>query len=345
MSGVPADDGAPATAERVLRLRPGVRVVPGGADDPASTWVWINSRVLRLRGAAAPRVLAAIDGTRTADEVAREVGAASPGELAPVLERFRRAGLLDVDAGPSPARGLPPLLRLLADQGADATAVAAELAGGRAAVLGAGMLSAAVADALADVGIGTVSRLSAETAGDAVEGLEDVDVAVMALDGSSPWLADAVNAAALRSGTPWLAVEAGGAALRLGPFVLPHETACWTCFSLRLEANDAAAGERGAARRALDAAGQGTAEADDLTPGVAAVACHLAALEVARFFAARTGDAVAPALYGQFADYSLLAHRAAPQRVLRLPRCPSCGARARGRPTVRAWMEPYGGDG
>jgi bacteriocin biosynthesis cyclodehydratase domain-containing protein len=324
----------------VLRLRPGLTIVPGGDDDPDATWAMINSRVLRLRGESARRLLAAIDGTRTLEGVAEALGAASPAALAAAVERLRSFGLLEPE-GSEAFAALSPLVRALADLGADGVAVAAELARARVAVVGDGALGRAVGAALEGAGVGGVVHL-APPAGDedAPAGLLEADAAVAALDAGDPDTLARLNALALRLELPWIQLEARGFELRVGPFFLPGQTACWTCYESRLEANAPGSPERRAVRAAQQRSGAPQAPADDVTPGVAGTGAEICALEVVRFFAARVSE-VAPELYGAFADYSLLAHRAAPHRVLRLPRCPSCGVRASGLPTVRAWMEPY----
>lgn len=306
-------------AEAPPRLRPGLTL----AADGDVTWVRVNTRVLRLRGEGARRILEAIDGSRGVDDLATAVGGA-PGEVAAVLERFRGFGLLEPE-GCGAAHPLAGQLRALADLGVDAAALSAELAGAHVGVAGEGALAGAVEAALARAGVGRVG-------GD----VDEVD-ALVAAPGGDRALLEALNARALRRGLPWILVEAGGFDLRVGPFFLPGETACWRCLELRLEAAEPGGGERRAARAAF---GRAPALTDDLVPGVAAVAAEACALEVVRFFAARVSD-VGPELYGAFAEYSLLRHRAAPHPVLRLPRCPACGARAAGLPTVRAWMEPY----
>lgn len=302
-------------AEAPPRLRPGLTL----AADGDVTWVRVNDRVLRLRGEGARRILEAIDGSRSVDALASTVGGAAD-EVAAAVERFRSFGLLE-PGGSSPAHPLAPQLRAFADLGVDAAALLAELAGARVGVAGDGPLARAVEGALERAGIGAVAREE-----------EGVDVLVAAGGGRA--LLEALNARALQRRLPWLLVEAGGFELRVGPFFLPAETACWRCLELRLEAVAPGGARHGAAP------GPSPAGRDDLAPGIAAVAAELCALEVVRFYAARVSE-VGPELYGSFAAYSLLGHRAAPHPVLRLPRCPACGARAEGLPTVRAWMEPY----
>jgi ribosomal protein S12 methylthiotransferase accessory factor len=334
-----AQSGRPAGP--VLRLRPGLTIAPEGAEDPGITWVKINSRVLRLRGESVRQILAAIDGTRTLEELAMALGVASPADLAAAVDRLRSFGLLEPE-GCETLASPAPLVRALADLGADGVAVAAELARARVAVVGEGVLGHAVGAALERAGMGAVLRL-APSAGDDDDpppSLVEADAAVVALDADRPDTLARFNALSLRLDVPWIQLEARGFEVRVGPFFLPRQTACWTCYDHRVEANASGYQERRAMRAAQRRSGALQAPADDVTPGTAAIGAEICALEVVRFFAARVSE-ITPELHGAFADYSLLAHRAAPHRVLRLPRCPSCGVRASGHPTVRAWMEPY----
>lgn len=335
-------DAVATPLQDTLRLRPGITVLPGGREDPAVTWVTLNTRVLRLRGEGIRCILAAIDGVRTLGEISLAVGAADSAEVVAAVDRLRRAGLLEPEMRGTPAR-LAPQVRAFTDLGADGAAVTAELAWGRVGVLGDGVLAGAVGTALERAGVDDVVAFSAPPpgAGAPAAELEGVDLVVAAPGRADPAALGALNALAIRDGIPWILVQAHAWELRVGPFFLPVQTPCWTCYERRLEANEPAHEERGAVREALRRAGAVPAGPDDMAPGTAVMAAELCALEVVRFFAARVSD-VTPELYGSFADYSLLAHRAAPHRVLKLPRCPSCGARAMGRPTVRAWMEPYG---
>jgi len=346
-ANAPAADGEAGTGRR-LRLRPGLTVIPGAPGDPGVMWVRINARVLRLRGGGVRAVLELIDGTRTLEDVCRDAGAPGSPEIAALVERFRRHGFLEPELNadheegpPGTSAGTAPLLRALMDQGAEAAAVATELREGRVAILGTGCLGDAVRSALERCGMTHLGTYPAERAGspELEREIVEADVAVVAPDAGDPEWIEWFNAVALRGRLPWLLVAVDGFDLRLGPFILPGETACYVCHARRLDANSTAFAQQAAVRDAVRRGGVRVAPPDNLVPGVALLAGELCAFEVARFFAGRV-SAVAPALHDHFVDYSLTSHRAAPHRVLKLPRCPACGARASGHPTIRAWMDP-----
>ncbi|HEX2094199.1 MAG TPA: TOMM precursor leader peptide-binding protein [Longimicrobiaceae bacterium] len=347
---IPANGQAVGAPGRYLRLRPGVTVIPDGPEESGPVWLRINSRVLRLRGGGARRILELIDGTRTLEDICRAAGAPGSPEIADVVDRFRRYGLLEPDpegredgSPVAPSAGWAPLLRALMDLGVEPGRAAAELREGRVAVLGRGRVADAVRTALEGYGVAHVHMWPLESVGsEALErAVAEADVAVAAPDTEDPELIERFNALALRWGLPWLAVRIDGFDLRLGPFVVPGETACYACYARRLDANSATFDSQAAVRDAARRGGVRMAPADNVIPGVTLLAAELCAFEVARFFASRVST-VAPTLYDHFADYSLTSHRAIPHRVLKLPRCSACGAKPLERSTVRAWVEPDG---
>ncbi len=321
---------------RPLELRPGLTVVPGVNGDGDATYLRLGSRIVRLRGRGARQILALLDGSRSLADICEQVPASQHQTIAGVIADFRRQGLLE----PKPAEdaGRQPLLRAITDLGADGSAVLAELAGGRVTVTDDGILGEVVTAALERWGVGRIDTRPLDAGTEDPE-KEAVDVTILAHDGSDPRVTERFNDLALRRRMPWLSLRVRGLGARLGPFILPGETPCYQCFRRRLEANSATYEDRLTVRRAI---GEGRVEprpADDLVPGVATMAAELCAFEIVRFYANRVSAAVAPTLYGHFVDYSLAAHSAVPHRVLKLPRCPACGPKASGRPTIRTWME------
>ncbi|HKP74276.1 MAG TPA: hypothetical protein VJT67_01980, partial [Longimicrobiaceae bacterium] len=94
-----------------------------------------------------------------------------------------------------------------------------------------------------------------------------------------------------------------------------------------------------AVRAALHNGAAAVPPADNLVPGVVEIAAGLAALEAVRFIASRA-SLLEPVLFGKTLEYALLSMKGTVHTVLKLPRCPACGARARGFPSIRPWMQP-----
>jgi bacteriocin biosynthesis cyclodehydratase domain-containing protein len=320
-----------------LKLRQGARLRWRAGEPPACD-ILLNGRTLRLAGRSAARILELLDGAATPEALWAAVGPDARRDLHAALVALRRRGLLEPDLGdPSCPRAVAaqPLVRALSDVGVDGMAVFGELRRARVVVVSSAALEGALVAAIERCGIGSCRsvRLDGAASADAGPAFADADVAVVAADAPDPGGFEAFNALALRDKLPWLAVELGPFSVQVGPFVLPGETACYACYRGRLDP-DLASLDGGRATQ------QGPRVADNVTSGALALAAELSGLELTRYFASRVSS-LAPAVYDGFADYSLLSHRATVRPVLRLPRCPACGVRAAGQPTVRAWMEPY----
>jgi bacteriocin biosynthesis cyclodehydratase domain-containing protein len=153
--------------------------------------------------------------------------------------------------------------------------------------------------------------------------------AVVCTDVHDPGLLERVNRLALAHRLPWTTARALGLEFRIGPTILPGETACHTCLTLRIASN--APSER---EHRLVEDWQRTARlkpvALALTPGV-----DLLVLEVVKAITWFT----APACYGHLYTLDLVTMEGRRRPVLRIPRCPDCGRPAAGRPTINAWQQ------
>lgn len=175
-------------------------------------------------------------------------------------------------------------------------------------------------------------------------------VCVAALDTDSDGVLRSLNRQMLTRGRPWLPVQLRGRTVRIGPFIQPYDGPCYECFYRRLAAASSPAKSTTAEfpHHGAAAMRNPTPGADPVRPSLVRIAAELAALEVVAYAlgcapeAATLAHALGPTLTECFVDYSPLEASAEWHAVLRLPRCPACGPRARGLPTVRAWMEPYG---
>jgi ribosomal protein S12 methylthiotransferase accessory factor len=323
--------------ERLLALRPGLTVFPSDTTDADGLWLLLNSRIVHLRGRGGRRLLKALDTPRTLDDLCDRLRPSNRGEVVAAVEALDRHGLLDTLGGGD----VPPFVRALSDRGADAAAVMSVMKTARVRVIGEGLLAEAAQDALQQyldqrvepVKPAEIDDFAAPHAADATE------ATMVALDTEQPRLLDEINAWALRTRSPWLLLSAAGFVARVGPLFLPRETACYACYRTRLDANLSAYDDYMRVMGPIRDGRVQRAPADDLDPGIAAIAAGNAALEIVLLLIARV-SALRPSLPGAFADYSLLTHTTSIHRVLKLPRCPACGASASGHPTIRAWMEP-----
>jgi ribosomal protein S12 methylthiotransferase accessory factor len=149
-----------------------------------------------------------------------------------------------------------------------------------------------------------------------------MDFALACLDGPSPLVLEAVNAAALETGTAWVAAQVVGGTGLLGPTVLPRQSACYTCYQLRRDANLDANDLEGVAAfearlRQLPSVRTGLVGPRPL----AAALGGLLALEAVRLL---SGLGL-PQTVGRVLRVDFLGPQPSMHRLLRFPRCPSCG--------------------
>jgi bacteriocin biosynthesis cyclodehydratase domain-containing protein len=248
-----------------------------------------------------------LDGTRTVDEIAQAGEPEIAGTTVVFLLKLLRAnGLVqpgrDGDAADELA-SWEPQVRFLAHFLPDAAAAQSALLRARVAVVGDPELAAEIEAALGSIGI-------------AKAGLDEADLTIACQDGPGFAFFDAVNDACLERGARWLRVAVIGTTGHLGPTIVPYETCCYTCFDLRVRSHEADL-DGFAAYRAHTA----TADEGVLAPVRAALAAE-AALEAARIL---TGFGPA-ATVGRFYELDARTPERVGHDVLKVPRCPSCGA-------------------
>lgn len=335
-----------------LRVRPGALVIAD--EDGELARLAVGQRIMRAAGFGAVRVLRLLDGSRTLGQLTVELaGELDETEVADAVRSLQLHGLVELvgdDAGTAGnGNGVhsevepTPQVRAFNDLGHDGAALSGALARGRVGVIGAGVVAEAVVAAVRRFGVGSVETVTLERPGDSERG--DVrppaaDLFVVAPDPFDPAYLSWFNGVALTHNLPWLPVYASGFLVRLGPFILPRETACWTCYERRVESNMVHYDDHRAIRAALRNGGARVPPADNLVPGVVELAAGLAALEAVRFLASRA-SLMEPVLFGKTLEYAFLSLKGNFHPVLKLPRCPSCGARARGFPAISPWMQPH----
>ncbi|HEX5726108.1 MAG TPA: TOMM precursor leader peptide-binding protein [Longimicrobiaceae bacterium] len=341
-----------------LRIRPGALVVPNEAGDLAR--LAVGTRIVRTAGHAAVRILHLLDGTRTLDELKAELvgDEVAEDDVTEAIRTLQLYGLVEAAGngnghhhengngngnGAAPPAEPTPQMRAFSDQGHDGAALWLVLRKGRVGVVGAGKAAAAVAEALRRYEVGSVETVALQRPADPMyadgSDLPEADVYVVASDPLDPAFLVWFNKVALRHHLPWIPLNTSGFFFRIGPFVLPHETACWVCYERRVESNLVYYDDHIAVRAAIQKRSEPMPPADNLVPGVVELAANLVALEAVRFLASRA-SLLEPALFGKTLEYALLSMQGTMHTVLKLPRCPACSARARGFPSIRPWMQP-----
>ncbi|HXR11815.1 MAG TPA: TOMM precursor leader peptide-binding protein [Gaiellaceae bacterium] len=297
------------TVERPL-LKPWYRL---SVDDGRSTLRYAGS-VLEFEGKAAerllPHLLPLLDGTRTVDDVAAELGEAVRPAVEHALSLLRAHDLLTETAPANAAvetRRCAELLSATDPRGRTGAELHALLATVEVHVLGGAPAAEPIARLLQAGGAAGVAALGWDD-DPPPSGL------VVAAPGSGELAQlEDWNRRALNAGVPWLQVlPFDGRLAAVGPVFVPGQTACHACFRLRRDSTIASFPDR----------------ASGAYPGAAAldaVLAGLAALVAVRWLAA-----------GDVADAGvLIAVELAPELrctrhfVYRVPRCPACSPAAR----------------
>ncbi|MGH3050466.1 MAG: TOMM precursor leader peptide-binding protein [Gaiellaceae bacterium] len=265
-----------------------------------------GSSVLLFEGAAArellPGLLPLLDGTRTVEELADCLGPRTRPAVERVVEMLDAHGLL-LDTEP-PAGAAGELLAATAWKVRD-------LAEARVAVLGEGETAAEAARLLRASGVGHVDT---DWDAELVVAAPDDDVDAQLRD----W-----NAVALDRRTPWLPITPfDGTIAAVGPLVVPGETACHACLTVRRSADPHGALERPLYSRYPS------------SPALRTMSAAVATTTAVRWLA--TGDApvVGAILALEYETQTVTRHA-----VFRVPRCPACSALA-----TTATLVPWGRD-
>jgi bacteriocin biosynthesis cyclodehydratase domain-containing protein len=139
-----------------------------------------------------------------------------------------------------------------------------------------------------------------------------------------------LNAASLASRIPWTRAVVDHHQGVVGPSVIPYETACLTCFRLRLRSNMAFNEDAVAYDRYL--ANPDSTVAPAILGPFATLVASYAAIESVKLLTrfARPNSA------GAFVALNSLTGEFTRHDVLRLPRCPDCGP-AHDRPQMKIW--------
>jgi bacteriocin biosynthesis cyclodehydratase domain-containing protein len=163
--------------------------------------------------------------------------------------------------------------------------------------------------------------------------LEHISICVVLLEGPVlfyPWL-EGLNAAAITLNVPWTTVALVEAEeIQIGPTIRPGMTACYKCFEHAFKSNL----PNLKSYEVLENYFHAGAQVIDFgrLPSMYDIAANFAAIEVIRTLVpgmiAQTSGRL---LVFRIADFSSSYHP-----VLKLPRCPVCGA-ARNRPRERVW--------
>ena len=287
-------------------------------------------------------IRSALDGRHTVDEIVSLAGAdVLPTTVVFLLKLLHGKGLLQPGLGTgaldqqAQARWRDQL-RFLDHFVEDASNAHVALTGSRVGLIGSVTLREAISSSLRDIGIGHLRDLDdlqmREAESCVADDLRGLDLVVACENSRSFSLFEAVNRACLASRTRWLCVSMSGKTARLGPTIVPHQTACYTCLDIRLRTHQLDAAEYAAFLKHIDAP-DGAVDEGSVAPFRSAIAAQ-AALEAMRLL---TGFSP-PVTVGRFYEFTALSPAATVHDVLRLPRCPSCSRR---KTLAQAWDREF----
>lgn len=145
---------------------------------------------------------------------------------------------------------------------------------------------------------------------------------LVALESPDSTLLAAVNEACLKQDVPWTPAELYGPVAHIGPTVLPRKGACWRCYDLRRKGAQPGLDRFLMYEKHREAQPDVGEPREGLLPSFAPVAGSIAAQEAMTSIARFTQ----PALLGRVLVFDFITWTSQRHRVLRLPRCPACGA-------------------
>jgi bacteriocin biosynthesis cyclodehydratase domain-containing protein len=265
----------------------------------------------KAAGVLLPSLLPLLDGTRDVETIVDVLGQAIAPATLNALELLNERGALLEGPQPSAAEG--PVCEAAVFTGAlgHATpAVAhARLSGSRVAVWGSGPVSSEVARTLQGTGL----RIRQTGEGDVPT--EAAELLVAAPAPREVAELERINDVRLEREAPWLQVLPNdGHVVAIGPLFVPGTSGCHTCYRLRRGACSGFEDD-------FDLIASASSNAGSPLPATA-VAAGIAGLLALRWLA--TGD---PTIPGRF--YALetgVVVGVSYHRLLRVPRCPTCGA-------------------
>jgi thiazole/oxazole-forming peptide maturase SagC family component len=144
-----------------------------------------------------------------------------------------------------------------------------------------------------------------------------------------------VNKACIEREIPWISCSLNGEEALIGPTVIPHETACFTCYELRMKANVPRYDEYSAFENYVKTTPQAVSQG--MINSFSGIVANIAALESIKTIA----DFADPSTYNKLLAINLILMEFTFHTILKLPLCPDCGFSSREIPKERVWMDRY----
>ncbi|HKD80939.1 MAG TPA: TOMM precursor leader peptide-binding protein [Candidatus Angelobacter sp.] len=319
------------------------------------------------------QLISLLDGTRTVDDILNEMRDFDESQILDSLQQLFEARLVE-DAAPGATRlsedqqqFYSSQLTFFSQYSTEPHRIQDKLAASQVGVIGLGAIGCSLLSSLADNGIGELlgiccaHDLSGEESAEermsqqcrlrnpwvsyrgirvvdeewksVLESLKGLDFLVLAMEGWNPGRLESLNEACLETNTMWMPIGIRAQEGYLGPTIVPHQTACYKCYELRLKAN-LVHYEPHLVYEQHIRAGHIPRQFGRL-PQFRRTIADMAALEVIRLLTRFSP----PTTYARMFTLDLLTFDTQFHDVLKLPRCPACGERAKHRPPFKAWSD------
>lgn len=332
-----------------------------------------SEKTMVLQGATVRQVfthlLPLLDGEHTSEMIVEMMNPhVNSATVQAIIEKLESAGIVEEATPELPANFTPqeyaryrPQLTFFDLTLEEGTPIQAQqrLKAARLSIVGQGELASSLASQAVRAGIGRVFGLnlestsplkeinplvSFEAAGIPFEELlplqeslerESPTLIALALDRPEPKLQEQLNQISQKSGIPLVHCRTHGTEGIVGPLAVPKQTACLTCYQLRVNSNLEFYDQ-------YQAWAEWSAKADPrrrsqpgILPALTDMVAGMTMIEIIK----HVTEFYEPEIYNKFVSINALTLEVISHRVLKLPRCEACGI-SRSNINFSFWQEP-----
>jgi bacteriocin biosynthesis cyclodehydratase domain-containing protein len=270
-----------------------------------------------------PRLAQLSDGVRTVGQIITALQAAEANLSAEIIlqtfDSLRDYFVFDVEAADNSGAEDDSMGDFFSYFTFDGHALARKLGEAKLAVVNYGWLLPHVLAALRDYGMKKITVFSDRDL-DFLPDLTDFDLLVFCADYLLPPVEEKINRFSLHRGIPWIRAVLQAHRGEIGPLVIPRRSACWKCGDLRSKANRKHYEEYlNYEKYAAENAGKVRYAAP---PGCHRLLAEALALECVKYISGY----LPPAVLNAQLRLDFMAPACEVHPLLKLPRCPHCGA-------------------
>ncbi|HYX26968.1 MAG TPA: TOMM precursor leader peptide-binding protein [Pyrinomonadaceae bacterium] len=332
-----------------------------------------SEKTMMLTGATVRQVfshlLPLLDGEHTSETIVTTMQPHISSEVVhAVIEKLETAGILEEGTPVLPAnfsteeyehyRQQLGFFDLTLEEGSPVEAQQ-RLKDTRLSIVGKGELAASLARQAAQAGVGRIFgiNLEASTVISEINPLVSFEAAhlplaeqetlqgtlekesptliALALDRPEPKLLDWINEISQSSGVALAHSQTHGTVGVVGPLAIPKQTACLTCYQLRVNSNLEFYDEYRAWTEWVAKANPQQRALPGLLPALTAMVASMTMIEIIK----HVTQFYEPEIYNKFVSINVLTLEVISHQLLKLPRCYACGVN-RGGSNLSFWQEP-----